>query len=141
MKHLFNLMLASAVLISAGSCSKDEDNSMSTQAASTLKSGTWKVTLFVDNGVDETTDFNSFNFTFANGGVVTATNNVLTATGTWSTGTDDSTPKLNLAFTTPAIFTDLTEDWEILTVTSNTVSLHHQSGGGGGMDMLSFQKN
>jgi hypothetical protein len=141
MKQLFRLVIASTLLLFLGSCSKDDDNSMTTQASNTLKSGTWKVSLFVDSGVDETTDFSSFNFSFANAGVVTATNNAFTATGTWSTGTDDSTPKLNLAFTTPALFIDLTEDWEILTVTNTTVSLHHQSGGGGSMDMLTFQKN
>ena len=141
MKRFFKLFAASFLLVAATSCSKDDDTSMANQTATTLKSGTWKISLYVDDGVDETADFSSFNFTFANGGVVTAVNNVLTATGSWSAGTDDSTPKLNLAFTTPALFVDLTEDWEILSITNSTVSLHHQSGGGGGMDMLTFQKN
>ena len=142
MKQLLTIVFACGILLLANSCSKDNDDSnMANLTGSTLKSGTWKVSLFVDDGVDETSNFNSFNFTFANGGMVTAANSLLTATGSWSTGTDDSTPKLNLAFTTPAFFTDLTEDWEILTVTNTTVTLHHQSGGGGGMDMLTFQKN
>jgi hypothetical protein len=140
MKHLFKLMLVFSIVIFAASCSKDDDGMTST-AASTLKSGTWKITLFVDNGTDETTDFNSFIFSFADGGVVTATNTALTATGTWSVGTDNSIPKLNLAFSTPALFVDLTEDWEIMSVTNTVVSLHHQSGGSGGMDMLTFTKN
>lgn len=142
MKHMLNLLLVSSLLMFASSCSKDDDASnISTTASTTLKSGTWKISMYVDDGNDETSNFSSFNFTFANGGVVTATNSVLTATGTWSAGTDNSTPKLNLAFTNPALFVELTEDWEILAVTNTTVSLHHQSGGGGGMDMLTFQKN
>lgn len=140
MKTLFKIFIASVILVTASSCSKDDNGGGITQQASNnLKSGTWKVELFVDDGMDHTADFSSFIFTFSNGAVVTATNSALTATGTWSVTTDNDTPKLNLSFGSPALFVDLSEDWEILTVTNNTVALHHD--GGGGMDMLTFKKN
>lgn len=141
MKNLFKFFFASLIIFTA-SCSKDDDNgSASAEVATSLKSGTWKVTSYVDNGTDETSSFNSFVFTFANSGTVTAVNSILTATGTWSTGTDDSRHKLNLVFTSPALFDEISEDWEIVSHTSTQVSLRHISGGSGETDLLVFQKN
>lgn len=140
MKKLVQFFFAGFLLLAA-SCSKDDNGGTSAQVATSLKSGTWKVTSYVDNGTDETSSFNSFTFTFAGSGTVTAVNSVLTATGTWSTGTDDSKHKLNLVFTNPALFDEISEDWEIVSHTSTQISLRHVSGGSGETDLLVFQKN
>ena len=47
----------------------------------------------------------------------------------------------NIAFATPANFTELTEDWNIVSYSSTTISLIHVSGGNGGTDTLVFTKN
>lgn len=141
MKELFKFFFAGLLLITA-SCSKDDDNGgASAEVAAALKSGTWRITSYVDNGTDETTDFNSFTFTFANSGAVSATNSIFTATGTWSTGRDDSKHKLNLVFTGSGLFDEISEDWEIVSHTSTQISLRHVSGGSGETDLLVFQKN
>ena len=142
MKKLSQLFFAGSLLLMIASCSKDDDNGgASAQVATSLKSGTWKITSYIDNGTDETADFSSFIFTFAGSGTVTAVNSVLTATGTWSTGTDDSKHKLNLVFANPAFFDEISEDWEIVAHNSTQVSLRHISGGSGETDLLVFQKN
>ena len=47
----------------------------------------------------------------------------------------------NIAFSSPANFTDLTEDWNIITYTTTKIQLIHVSGGNGGTDYLTFEKN
>ncbi len=142
MKKIFFLLLAGTFILTA--CSKDDDNNnsgASAAVATSLKSGNWRITSFVENGTDRTTNFSSFTFTFGNSGAVTAVNSVLTATGTWTTGTDDSKHKLVLAFSSPALFDEISEDWEIVSQSSTQISLRHVSGGSGETDLLVFQKN
>jgi hypothetical protein len=142
MKQLLSFLLA-GVIFTTTSCSKDDDNNggNSVAVATSLKSGTWRITSYSDNGVDETADFSAFTFTFGTSGTVSATNSILTATGTWSTGVDDSKDELDLEFTAPPLFVELSEDWEIVSQTSTQISLRHISGGSGGTDLLVFQKN
>ena len=129
------------------SCNKNDNNnpsSMNTTAVnSTVTSGTWRITLFNDSGTDETSNFSGFNFTFGSSGSLAAMNSILTVSGTWSTRVDDSKIKLTINFPSPSIsaFLDLNEDWEVTGRTETQVIMRHVSGGGGGTDFLTIQKN
>jgi hypothetical protein len=134
----------------ASMCSSDDDSSSSdpTPIINTATEGTWKVTSYTDSGNDETNHFTGYNFTFAAANVLTATNGTNTYTGTWSVTSDDSNDDnpssdidFNIAFASPADFAELTEDWNIVSYSSNTISLIHISGGNGGTDTLVFTKN
>lgn len=134
----------------ASMCSSDDDSSSSdpTPIINTATEGTWKVTSYRDSGNDETNHFTGYNFTFAAANVLTATNGTNTYTGTWSVTSDDSNDDnpssdidFNIAFASPADFAELTEDWNIVSYSSNTISLTHISGGNGGTDTLVFTKN
>lgn len=151
-KHVLKLMLACTLITVLLSCSSDDDNSPvntdTSQIVSAAQSGTWSITSFVDSGNDETNHFTGYAFTFGSNGVLTAVNGDTTVTGTWSVTTDDSNDDnpsgdvdFNIAFASPADFVDLTDDWDIVTVTSTTISLIDVSGGNGGTDTLVFQKN
>lgn len=127
-------------------CNKNDDNNTQVSTAavnSTVASGTWRVTLFNDGGTDETSNFNGFNFTFASTGSLAAANGILTVTGTWSTRVDNSKIKLTINFPSPSVsaFLDLNEDWEVTGRTDTQVTMQHISGGGGGTDYLTIQKN
>jgi major membrane immunogen (membrane-anchored lipoprotein) len=137
MKQLLNLLLL-ASLIQLSSCKKDDNNSPS--IGSTLQTGTWKVSYFNDSGNDETNDFTNYTFQFSSNGVVTATINSSSNTGTWSNSNDDSQDKLNLLFSAVPL-DELNSDWHILEQNSNTIKLEDVSGGNGGTDYLTFSKN
>lgn len=65
----------------------------------TAKSGTWRVGSYSDSGVDETSHFTGYNFTFSASDVVTATNGTVTNTGTWLVRAildDEGNPTQNL---------------------------------------------
>ena len=136
----------------ASMCSSDDNSSSSSQDPTPIinaaTQGTWRVTSYVDSGTDETNHFTGYNFTFSNGGVLTATNGSNTVTGTWSVLNDDSNDDspsndldFNIGFTAPANFADLTDDWDIVSYSETTISLIDVSGGNGGTDTLVFTKN
>lgn len=136
----------------ASTCSNDDDTVPATvdptPVINTVNQGTWRVTLFDDSGTNETSNFTGYNFTFGSSNVLTATNGTNTYTGTWSVTSDnsgDDSPSndldFNIAFASPPNFAELTEDWNIVTYNATTIQLIHVSGGGGGTDYLTFQKN
>jgi hypothetical protein len=145
MKKLIYSIGAFAFVLSAVSCS-DDDSSSSTTAAelnSTLTSGTWKVTLYKEDDDDQTSNFTGYNFTFGAADVLTAVNGDNTYTGFWSADDDDSSDDvdLDIAFTAPANFAELSEDWDVLERSNTKVRLKHTSGGDGSTDYLTFEKN
>jgi hypothetical protein len=127
-------------------CSSDSD-SIKKSVVSKVSTGTWTVTYYLDSDTDETTNYTGYNFTFGASNVLTATNGTNTYTGTWSVTTsnssDDSFDDLdfNIAFATPALFEELSDDWDIVEVTSTKIELVDVSGGGGGTDYLTFTRN
>lgn len=150
--RLIPLLAALFMLNVASMCSSDDDNSSTSQdptpVINTVNAGTWRITFFEDSGNNETNHFTGYNFTFGSGNVLTATNGTNSYTGTWSVTSDDSgddSPSndldFNIAFSAPADFTDLTEDWNIITYTSTKIQLVHVSGGNGGTDYVTFEKN
>lgn len=135
------------------SCSDEDDvavnNSVDpTPVINIVNNGTWRVTFYEDSSVDETSNFTGYNFTFGAGNVLSATNGANNYSGTWSVTSDNSMDDslsndldFNIAFSAPANFADLTDDWNIISYTATRIQLIHVSGGGGGTDYITFEKN
>lgn len=161
MKKVFNigLLVMLSFSLMSSMCSSDDDdgspNNNSQQIAeieSTAESGTWRITNFNDSGQNETSDFNGYDFTFNSDGSLVATNGSNTLTGTWSV-TDDSNSSddsssdddidFNIFFpvSDDNDFEDLNDDWDVVTTTSTRIELIDISGGNGGTDMLTFERN
>ncbi|MHA7842713.1 MAG: hypothetical protein ACX93I_05290 [Winogradskyella sp.] len=161
MKNVFNLgfVLMLSLTLMSGMCSSDDDdgtsNNNSQQIAAIeddVQTGTWTITNFVDSGQNETSDFNGYGFTFNPNGSLVATNGTNTITGTWSVTDDDSSDDdgssssdidFNIFFPVPETsdFEDLNDDWDIVTATSTRIELIDISGGNGGTDLLTFERN
>lgn len=136
-------------------CSDDDGNSQNNsqeiaQIETTVESGNWMVTSFIDSGDDETSDFNNFTFTFGVNGNITATNGTITYNGTWSVtdsnSSDDSNDNdidFNIFFSVPDDhdFDDLNDDWDIINYSDTMISLRDVSGGDGSIDTLVFERN
>lgn len=136
----------------ASTCSDDDVPSSTSQdptpVINSVNTGNWRVTFYEDSGNVETTNFTNFNFTFGSGNVLTASNGTTSYAGTWSVTSDnsgDDSPSndldFNIGFVAPPNFEDLTEDWNIISYTSTKIQLIHVSGGNGGTDYLTFEKN
>lgn len=149
MKKLFLIPLLFCVFMLnvASTCSNDDDSSSSNNPSiievnNNVVTGAWQVTLFSESGSNQTSNFSGYNFNFTTGGVLTAVNGSTTVTGTWSTGTDDSTPKMYINFNVSnGPFEEISEDWIILSNSSSKIELKHISGGDGSIDLLTFEKS
>ena len=136
-------------LNTASMCSSDDSSSTTNQTnlVNTATSGTWRITSYVDSDVVETNKFIGYNFTFSQNGTLTAVGNGQSYSGTWSVtdsnSNDDTIDDLdfNIAFSSPADFFDLTDDWDIVSRTDTKIVLIDISGGSGGTDYLTFEKN
>ncbi|WP_323789161.1 hypothetical protein [Psychroserpens sp.] len=161
MKKVFNLglLLMLSFSLMSSMCTNDDDggnpNNNTLQIAeivSTAQSGAWRITNFNDSGQNETSDFNDYDFSFNSDGSLVVTNGSNTVTGSWSV-TDDSNSNddsssdddidFNIFFPVPESndFEDLNDDWDIVSTSSTKIELIDVSGGNGGTDMLTFEKN
>lgn len=139
-KNLLFLVLTIALF----SACKKEDNSSSitsSNVSSTATTGTWRVTYYWDTNKEETSNFSGYNFTFGSGNILTATKATTSIVGSWTTGTDDSKVKLILNFSSPADFLEISDDWHVIERTDTKIKLQDVSGGNGGTDYLTFEKN
>jgi hypothetical protein len=155
----FGLLIMLGFSLMSSACSSDDDDGSPNdnsqqilQIEDTAASGTWRITNFNDSGQNETSDFTGYDFTFNSDGSLVATNGSITMTGTWSV-TDDSNSSddsisdddidFNIFFPVPDSndFEDLNDDWDIVSTSSTTIELMDVSGGNGGTDMLTFEKN
>lgn len=105
-----------------------------------LDAGTWFVSSYLDDGNDETADYAGYNLDFDVGnGTVVANNGSNTNNGTWQVL--NSGNKLLLDFGVEFPFDEFNDDWDVLSATENQVVLQDISGGNGGTDTLTLQKN
>jgi len=137
----------------AMSCDKDDDDNQQqesdlSQIENTAQNGNWRVTYFYDSDKVETDHFNGYVFSFNANGSLVAVNGSTTITGTWSVtdsnSSDDdggsSDTDFNIFFASPPDFEDLSDDWDIVSVTNSKIELTDVSGGNGGTDFLTFEK-
>ncbi|MCM4152822.1 hypothetical protein DHD05_14595 [Arenibacter sp. N53] len=61
--------------------------------------------------------------------------------GNFSGGSSSGEIDFNIFFASPADFAELSEDWDIISHSSTKIELKHVSGGNGGTDLLTLEKN
>ena len=143
------ILLVLLTMVLALSCSDDDgpNTNAKNQVESNVQNGTWKITKFIDSGKDETNHFTGFNFSFKTNSVLTANNGTNNYEGSWSitnsSSNDDSEGDLdfNINFNLTNDFEDLNDDWDFISQSSTKIELIDISGGNGGIDYLTFQKN
>lgn len=158
MKKLSFYFLFAGILFvtTASTCSHDDDNddhsSDPQPVVNAVSSGTWRITYYFDTDSDETNQFSNYDFTFNTNGALTANNGANNYDGTWSvtdshggnsrSGDDDSNDlDFNIFFASPSNFAELSDDWDIISYNSSKIQLIDVSGGNGGTDYLTFEKN
>ena len=142
-KYLLLISIISFITLTSSMCEKEDDNSSSSSSnniSTIIQNGSWKISYFNDSGTDKTYLFSGYSFTFNNNGSVVAVNNSSSISGTWTKGSDDSSNKLYLTFSASP-FEELTDDWHIIEQNSVKIRLEDVSGGNGGTDYLTFEKN
>jgi hypothetical protein len=108
-----------------------------------LMGGDWTVASYVEDDMDETSNYAGFDFSFGMEHILTVSTNMdpLTA-GLWRV-VRDSDGKLKVYLNLgdgDDIFADLTDDWDVVSVTENRLELKDISGGDGTVTVLVFEK-
>jgi len=116
------------------SCSKDTPEVVQNN----LEKGDWKITYYYDKDHEETSDYTGYNFVFNDDGTLDATSTSGTVTGTWSTGNDDSMDRLYITFSNPDKFVEISDDWVIVSQSSDKIELKDDSDSG--TELLTFEK-
>lgn len=149
MVRLTSILVGLFILPVLISCSDDDSPKeiSKDQIQTIVQNGTWRITRFIDSGVDETNDFSGYNFTFNSSGVLNASNGTNNYNGTWSitdSNSNDDSPNdldFNINFNLANDFEDLNDDWDIVSQSSTKIELIDVSGGDGDTDLLTFEKN
>ena len=146
MKFMTIALLSMGFIIS---CSKDNETKVEekitaadmSKIKAVVESGDWRITNYSDVDNDETTNYVGYTFTFNSDGILGATNGNIAVSGAWSmTSSDVDELDFNIFFTSPAIFEELADDWEIEKYSSVKIELKDVSGGDGTIDYLTFEK-
>lgn len=145
--HFFPGLVVMFLLATAAlGCSNDDNGNSApgitdAQVRTAITDGLWRVTLYDEGGVIQTSDYSGYSFDFNADGSMTATNGSSNKTGTWNSGPDSGSIKLTITFTdSDGPFESISEDWRVLTSTSSKIELKHVSGGDGSTDLLTFEK-
>ena len=115
MKHLLKGVLVFAVTILFFTCKKD-----TTGISQIITTARWTVNYYHNNGVDLTSSFNGYVFTFTNDDSVKVSNGTsVIATGTWRA--DDSKNELHLIINSP--FDSINKGWIVFEKTNTDFKL------------------
>ncbi len=155
MKKLPLFLLGVVFAFSANSCSSSDKPlpivvpPMSTADIVAIASqGTWHVTKYIDHFSDQTDHFTGYTFTFGPNDLLTATDGT-TVTGSWNITnnlTVDDSPTnpidFNILFTTPANFEDISDDWDIISISSTKIEMTDRDIlDSSKTDFITFEKN
>ncbi len=124
---ILSLTLALSLIFMLSSCSTSLSDSIAqinADTASLSGSGAWKVTKFVEDGKNETSDYSSQKFYFEDEGefrVVGADGS--TYKGTWARTTDDGLPRLVIRVAGTEDLEEIDDDWVLELLDQNVIKL------------------
>ncbi len=150
MKKIQFLAIMVSLMIGLASCSKDDSgygsNTTGGNTATTssiITKGSWRITYFSDSGIDRTTIFSGYAFTFDSSGAVAATNGSSVTNGTWNsfTSTTDNQNKFMVSFgVTPPPLNALKNEWTIIEMSATRIRMQKNSVLAGHIDYLVIEK-
>ncbi|MBS1534345.1 MAG: hypothetical protein JST78_04645 [Bacteroidetes bacterium] len=123
-----------------GTCEAESNQST---ISDVVVQGTWMVSLFMDEGHDETYEFNGYTFVFNQNGSLVATKNSVNTNGDWESYPHDGNTKFEIDFPGGGgngALHYLEEDWIVLEYNTSLIKLSHQNGGGGESHLITLTK-
>jgi hypothetical protein len=124
MKKKFFLAI---IPLSLFSCSSSNDgnglfsNSKNNIETFLIEESQWRVAQFIEDGENETDDFQGYLFSFDKNGEVVAAGNGNNIVGTYKVFKDDGKVELSMTFSAGYPFDELTDDWYYISRTENSI--------------------
>jgi hypothetical protein len=113
----------------------DDDDVDDKDFVTVLTTGNWVITLFVEDGENETSDYAGYVFTFNPNGTVIASKGSVNIQGTWETEVDDGSLELELEFPDDSPLDDLDDDWDVIEYNNAIIRLNDDDD-----DYLTFER-
>ncbi len=121
------------------SCVKEEPARTDTNLIRNLTSATWKISFFIVDGADQSSDFEGVSFVFLQNGQAEAFRGTqLLAQGTWGTRIDSGRVEFELLFASNPVFDKLTGDYYQDAIISNRIIFRKDQPNS--QDSLTFEK-
>lgn len=154
-KSILNLLVIISLILVSKACEKTETPSevkITSADIDAIKavvmSGDWIIVHYFDTDKEETDDYQGYTFKFNADGTLATTNGNSSLSGAWSISSSDSSGNhggsddvdFNILFSSPEIFVELSDDWDIKNYSNSKIELIDVSGGNGGTDLLTFAK-
>ncbi|MBX2929392.1 MAG: hypothetical protein KF852_16270 [Saprospiraceae bacterium] len=115
------IFLSALVVLLAGACTNNPDNTPSNDVPTIVTNGDWVVSYFWDKTKDETHKFSGYTFTFDDNGVFRAVKQAIVTTGTWSVNSSQTKLILFLSLADP--LEEINDDWIILERSADLIKL------------------
>lgn len=120
------MMLASTLSLMMMSCQNDDGGGLFSGSKSSIEEfltskNSWRITEFIEDGEDETSDFQGYVFSFETNGNVLVTGNGTNLTGTYKVFKDDGKVELGMTFPAGDPFDELTDDWYYISRSENNI--------------------
>ncbi|MFO0361916.1 MAG: hypothetical protein ACK500_08810 [Flavobacteriales bacterium] len=132
----FLLLLFTAV--GFGACVQDDELPPVTQPATVndflMHTDGLTISLFIEEGVDETASFNPFVFSFYPDGTVTATEEVSSIAGNYLVFEDDNVTELRMTFPENTPLFELADDWYFVSMDASQIRFEDNG------DTIEFQR-
>ena len=149
MRKLLYLVSFAFLMLGCGDDPNPELNTKVDEVQDIVTAGRWRISSFINDDKDETSDYTGYIFQFQPTGVLIATNGPASLSGSWvvteqrdgsdGTNTFDDID-FDISFASAPVLSKLSEDWEIIEATDTKIDLRHMSGGNGDTDLLTFNK-
>lgn len=89
-----------------------------------VQNGSWRITLFVEDGIDETSDYSGISLNFlAEGKMEAETSGQLMLEGSWRTLRDDGQTELWITFVGNEKLEEISDDWYVISATDVKIEL------------------
>lgn len=129
--------LTNAIEVSISECN---NTSSSLTLSNVIINGNWRVSYFLHETENQTSDYNGYGFVFYNNGSVIATKNSVSTSGTWNTYSSYGVLKMNIDFDNFKL-DELKKDWKVIEYNANTFRLSYQENSNNETNYLYFDKN
>lgn len=142
---IVNFIINVVILVTLLSCSSDSTDDVPqtitpANVQTNATAGSWRITLYMDENKNETSDYNGYVFTFNINGSATAVKNSVSKTGSWTSFMDDGKVKFLINFGGLPPLDEISDDWDVVKLTGNKIMLEDTSSDGS-EDFLTFEKN
>lgn len=125
MKRLIYVFALTFFLSSCDEGDKDPNMLASEEnLVNAVENSSWRISLFIEEGIDETSDYAGITLNFIPDGAIEAfEGGQLLERGTWRTLRDDGELEFWITFTQNELLEEISDDWFLVTMNSTEIQL------------------